>query len=225
MRFSRPLPLAPVYQSGVASFRRIFRSSEGALIVLSVGIGILAGLLMIFQRAIAHGVQTLIYGLGGPSLSGAASINPISLLALPVAGFILALGSRAAARRWRTPIDVVEANALHGGAIPLRDTLIVCAQTIVSNGAGASVGLEAAYAQAGGGIASQLGRWLRLRRADWSVPVPARRLEQPSVRHSRVPSTRSRSLSAPTRPRPSPPSPLRAFPPPCSFALRGWRPT
>lgn len=173
MRFSSPLPLAPVYQSGVASFRRIFRSSEGALIVLSVGIGILAGLLMVFQRAIAHGVQTLIYGLGGPSLSGAASINPISLLALPVAGFILALGSRAAARRWRTPVDVVEANALHGGAIPLRDTIIVCAQTIVSNGAGASVGLEAAYAQAGGGIASQLGRWLRLRRADLRILVGA----------------------------------------------------
>ena len=42
----------------------------------------------------------------------------------------------------------------------------VCLQTIISNGFGASVGLEAAYAQAGGGIASIVGRWLRLRRMD-----------------------------------------------------------
>jgi CIC family chloride channel protein len=44
---------------------------------------------------------------------------------------------------------------------------------MISNGAGASVGLEAAYAQAGGGLASVLGRWLRLRRADMRILVGA----------------------------------------------------
>jgi len=37
----------------------------------------------------------------------------------------------------------------------------------------ASVGLEAAYAQAGGGLASTLGAWLRLRRADMRILVGA----------------------------------------------------
>jgi chloride channel protein, CIC family len=92
---------------------------------------------------------------------------------LPIFGLILGLGSRAAVRRWRKPVDVVEANALHGGAIPLRDSLLVCVQTLLSNGAGASVGLEAAYAQAGGGAASVLGQWLRLRRADMRILVGA----------------------------------------------------
>jgi CIC family chloride channel protein len=128
---------------------------------------------MIAQHAMAHGLQSLIYGLSGASLSAASSINPVALLALPIAGILLSIGSRAAVRRWRTPVDVVEANALHGGAIPIRDTMIVCAQTIISNGAGASVGLEAAYAQAGGGVASTLGRWLRLRRADLRILVGA----------------------------------------------------
>src|SRR4029077_17744191 len=38
--------------------------------------------------------------------------------------------------------------------------------TILSAGAGASVGLEAAYTQLGAGIASRVGRALRLRRTD-----------------------------------------------------------
>ncbi|MEO8456128.1 MAG: chloride channel protein [Sphingomicrobium sp.] len=163
----------PVYNRGLASFRRIFRSSEAALIVVSVMLGVGAGLLMIAQSRLARALQGLLYGLSGASLSAAPSIDPPRLLALPVFGLLLGLGSRAVIRRWRVPIDVVEANALHGGAIPLRDSLIVCAQTIISNGAGASVGLEAAYAQAGGGLASVIGRWLRLRRADMRILVGA----------------------------------------------------
>ena len=109
----------PVYNRGLASFRRIFRSSEAALVLLAVVVGAVAGVLMIAQRAIAHFIQSLIYGLSGPSLSAAVSVNPLSLIALPVFGLILGFGSRAAIRRWRTPVDVVEANALHGGAIPM----------------------------------------------------------------------------------------------------------
>lgn len=75
--------------------------------------------------------------------------------------------------RQRPPVDVVEANALHGGRIPVADNLVIATQTIVSNGTGASVGLEAAYAQIGGGIASQLGQWLQLRRADLRTLVGA----------------------------------------------------
>ena len=168
-----PETAAPVYSRGVASFRRIFRSSEAALILLAVLAGAAAGLLMILQNRIAHVLQSLIYGLSGTSLSAAPSIEPLRLLALPLFGLLLGFASRAAIRRWRTPVDVVEANALHGGAIPWRDSLIVCLQTICSNGAGASVGLEAAYAQGGGGLASVAGQWLRLRRADMRIMVGA----------------------------------------------------
>ena len=151
----------------------MFRASEAALILVALVVGLTAGLLVIAQHGLAHGMQALIYGLSGASLSAAPSVDTARLFALPVLGLLLGLGSRAALRRWGTPVDVVEANALHGGAIPLRDSLTVCAQTIVSNGAGASIGLEAAYAQAGGGFASWLGQWLRLRRADMRILVGA----------------------------------------------------
>jgi CIC family chloride channel protein len=68
---------------------------------------------------------------------------------------------------------VVEANALQGGRIPATDNLVIAAQTILSNGCGASVGLEATYAQMGGGMASLLGQRLHLRRADLRTLVGA----------------------------------------------------
>lgn len=158
---------------GAAVVRRIFRSSEAALVGISVVLGIAAGLLTLLLNRTAHGIQSLIYGLSGGSLSAAPFVSPLALIALPIGGLLLGFGSRALLRRWHTPVDVVEANALHGGTIPWRDTLLVCVQTMLSNGVGASVGLEAAYAQAGGGFCSVVGQWLRLRRADMRILVGA----------------------------------------------------
>ena len=55
----------------------------------------------------------------------------------------------------------------------VQDSLFIAVQTLVSNGFGASVGLEAAYAQLGGGLASRVGVWLSLRRADLRILVGA----------------------------------------------------
>src|SRR5690606_5973266 len=63
-------------------------------------------------------------------------------------------------------VDLIEANALHGGKLSMIDSLIITAQTVVSNGFGASVGLEAAYTQMGGAAASKLGSLFQLRRSD-----------------------------------------------------------
>ncbi|HEX5258026.1 MAG TPA: chloride channel protein [Sphingomicrobium sp.] len=158
---------------GTTAVRRLFRASEAALVALAVALGIAAGLLTFILNRAAHGLQSLIYGLSTEGLSAAPSVSFLSLLALPIGGLLLGFATRAAARRWRTPVDVVEANALHGGVIPPRDSLLVCAQTLLSNGVGASVGLEAAYAQAGGGFASVVGQWLRLRRADMRILLGA----------------------------------------------------
>ena len=48
----------------------------------------------------------------------------------------------------------------------LSDSMVITAQTVVSNGFGASVGLEAAYTQMGAGFASFMGAALGLRRPD-----------------------------------------------------------
>jgi CIC family chloride channel protein len=159
----------------VAGLRRRLRESELWLIVLAVGVGALAGVLAVLQARIAHYLQMLLYGIDFEEhLSAAARIQPVDMLWLPLGGLALGLFTWLVRRRRKAAlIDVVEANALHGGVLPLSDSAIVCAQTLISNGVGASVGLEAAYAQAGGAAASAAGSRLRMRRHDMRILVGA----------------------------------------------------
>ena len=75
--------------------------------------------------------------------------------------------------RWRPAreIDPIEANALHGGRMSFRGSVIVALQTIWSSGVGASVGLEAGYTQLASGLAASLGCGFHLRRADQRIMV------------------------------------------------------
>lgn len=169
------MPSTPSFRfsGAIALARRLFRVSEVSFILLATGIGIAAGLVASLLGKLARALQIVIYGLDSNSrLSSLAEIAPMRLLALPLGGLFLGLGALYIHRR-RAAVDVVEANALHGGRIPVQDTLLISAQTLLSNGCGASVGLEAAYAQSGGGIASWIGQILRIRRADLRVLVGA----------------------------------------------------
>ncbi|HEX7856431.1 MAG TPA: chloride channel protein [Sphingobium sp.] len=168
----RPWPL--LLRTLAVRQRRRLRESEAAFILLAVLAGVAAGLTTEIQQYLAHGLQQFFYGVSINRLSALGSIHhPWRLLALPLGGLAMLLVTRLLRRRQRAPVDVVEANALHGGRIPFSDNLVISAQTVISNGAGASVGLEAAYAQMGGGVASLLGQWLKLRRNDLRILVGA----------------------------------------------------
>jgi CIC family chloride channel protein len=154
--------------------RKAFRSSEAALIVLAIMIGSAAGLLSVIQGALARTIQHLLYALSPDQrLSATATIPHLALLALPAGGAVLALFSWVTHARRRRMVDAVEANALHGGRMSWSDSLVISGQTILSNGFGASVGLEAAYAQLGGLVASISGNWFALRRSDLRILVGA----------------------------------------------------
>ena len=144
------------------------RASELWLVVIAAGVGAAAGLGTIAIGYAAHTLQTLLYGIDfDERLSALQRVDPVRLWALPLGGGLLVLFTWAWARgRATTPVDPVEANALRGGRMSFRDSLFVAVQTITSNGFGASVGLEAAYAQIGGALASVTGRALNLRRSD-----------------------------------------------------------
>jgi CIC family chloride channel protein len=153
-------------------FRRRVRLSEAWFLLLALIVGWLAGLAALALGTVAHLMQERLFALHGTQrLSSLARIDPVTLFALPLGGALL--GLMVWFGRRRTPIDVVEANVLHGGRIPRGDSLTVVGQTLVSNGFGASVGLEAAYAQAGGGLASLLGQSFNLRRNDLRTLVGA----------------------------------------------------
>jgi CIC family chloride channel protein len=159
----------------IAGLRQRLRTSELWLIALSVGVGSAAGLLAVVQSQIAHGLQELFYGIADyDRLSAAPRISPLAVLWLPLGGLALGLFTWIVRRRRPGPlIDVVEANALYGGVLSAMDSLVVCIQTVMSNGCGASVGLEAAYAQAGGAGASWIGQRLKLRRHDMRILLGA----------------------------------------------------
>jgi CIC family chloride channel protein len=147
--------------------RRRLRASEAAFILLAIGIGGAAGALSVAQGAIARTLQHWFFALPGTSRLSAQPDLPLhTLLVLPIGGAVLALFTLATRARKRALVDTVEANALHGGRMGIADSFVISGQTILSNGFGASVGLEAAYAQLGGAVASLTGGLLNLRRPD-----------------------------------------------------------
>jgi CIC family chloride channel protein len=160
---------------GLAWLRRRIRSSELWLIAVATVVGAGAGSLAVLQGRLAHGLQLMLFGFDPDQrLSAQAAIAPLSALFIPLGGLVLGVASWLWLRyRPQPPVDPVEANALHGGRLSVRDSAFICAQTLISNGSGASVGLEAAYAQAGAVVSSFVGQKLNLRRADLRTLVGA----------------------------------------------------
>lgn len=157
-----------------ARLRRRFRSSEAWFIVLAIAVGGAAGLLTVILGGIARTLQHLLFRLPTmTSLSSLTSLGPLQLLMLPLGGLVLAGFTWLTRARKRAMVDAVEANALHGGHMSMADSLVISGQTVISNGFGASVGLEAGYAQLGGAVGSVAGGALRLRRADLRTLVGA----------------------------------------------------
>ncbi len=158
----------------LARLRARLRGGELGLVALAIVVGALAGVSVSAMTLIANLAHVFIYGIPfDVRLSSAERVPPIAAFAAPMlAGLALGAVDVWRARRKRPPaVDPVEANALRGGRMSLADSLLVTAQTVTSNGCGASVGLEAGYAQIGGGLASRLGVNGRLRRQDLRMLV------------------------------------------------------
>ena len=158
----------------LATARARLRASEFGMTALAIGVGVLAGLCVAVMTTLVNIAHIRIFGIPfDVRLSAAARVSPLAAFGAPMLGGLL-LGSIDLwlARRKAPPaVDPVEANALRGGRMSLRESLLVASQTVISNGCGASVGLEAGYAQIGAGVASYLGVRSRLRRQDLRMLV------------------------------------------------------
>lgn len=160
----------------LAAVRRDLRDSEPGQILLCALLGCLIGIVVDVLR---EGVAWLhVFDFGIPSdhyLSEGIGVSRTRLVFVPLlGGLLLGLAARAMrAHRVSEIVDPIEANALHGGRMGLRDSLWLTFTTVLSNGAGASLGMEAGYSQLGAGIYSWIGRQFRLRRADLRVFVTA----------------------------------------------------
>lgn len=148
--------------------RVLVRGSEIWLVVMAAVIGVVSGLGVVALRVTSHAIQALLFGLDGPQrLSAITHIDLMSKAFIPALGGLVLAGFglwvKASKRRL---VDPVEANALHGGQMSFRDSMIITGQTLISEGFGASIGLEAAYTQIGSGFASKAAGYMRARRSD-----------------------------------------------------------
>jgi len=153
----------------LAAVRMTIRSSALAHVALAIPVGALAGLCVTAMTWLAELAHVAIYGIAfDQRLSAQARVSGfVALAALCCGGLVIGLIDVWRQRHGaRHTVDPVEANALHGGRLSLRDGLIVVGQTLLSNGVGASVGLEAGYAQIGAALASRVGVFLQFRRQD-----------------------------------------------------------
>ncbi len=149
--------------------RALVRADEVWLALLAAGVGVCAGLGVALINETSFLMHQHLFKLApGMELSEAPRLVPLRAFAVPtLGGLLFGIALWILARfRPRPLVDPIEANALYGGRMSLIDSLIVVAQTAWSNGVGASVGMEAGYAQLGAGVASWLGRNFRLRRND-----------------------------------------------------------
>jgi chloride channel protein, CIC family len=154
--------------------RAFVRAHETSLVVLAALIGIIGGLVVAAMSALVEGMHVLLFNIEiGERLSSQFAIDPLRALLVPSLGGLLLGVAFLVLQRFRPAreIDPIEANALHGGRMSFRGSVIVALQTVWSSGVGASVGLEAGYTQLASGIAASLGRGFHLRRADQRIMV------------------------------------------------------
>jgi CIC family chloride channel protein len=162
------------YLEAPRRLRAFVRAHETSLVALAALIGIIGGLVVAAMGAAVEGMHELLFNVeNGERLSSQYAIEPLRALLVPsLGGLLLGLAFLLLAR-WRPAreIDPIEANALHGGRMSFRGSVIVALQTVWSSGVGASVGLEAGYTQLASGLAASLGRGFHLRRVDQRIMV------------------------------------------------------
>ena len=162
------------YLEAPRRLRAFVRAHETSLVILAALVGVIGGLVVAAMSAAVDVLHTLLFNINtGDRLSSQVSIDPMRALLVPsLGGFLLGVAFLLLARvRPAREVDPIEANALHGGRMSFRGSVIVALQTVWSSGVGASVGLEAGYTQLSSGLAASLGRGFHLRRADQRLMV------------------------------------------------------
>lgn len=156
-----------------ASVRSFVRGREIGLVIAAVIIGAASGVLVTLTAALVQFCHVMLFGLAlDVRLSSVESLDHWRAMVMPVAGGCILAGLSVMARPLAGRLaDAIEANALYGGRISTRGSLFVTLQTVTSCGFGASVGLEAGYAQICAMVGSRLGLALAARRADMRLLV------------------------------------------------------
>jgi CIC family chloride channel protein len=167
---------------GIAQARRILllqgrlRSNEPTQILVCAAFGALIGALTIGLHDFVDWAHRVIFNIAGNHrLSSGIGLDMERVLLVPVlGGLVLGITVYVMRRVWPTDVvDPIEANALHGGRMSMRDSLRLLLATVWSNMSGVAVGMEAGFVQLGSAVLAKVGQYFRLRREDQRIFVGA----------------------------------------------------
>lgn len=152
------------------------RSSEMAQILVAALCGAAVGLVIALIHEVIDVLHQWCFAVPpGGGLSIGLGVSPLRMAVVPaLGGGLLGLAAWLFSRfRQAEIVDPIEANALHGGRMSMFSSLRLLLSTIMSNAAGASVGMEAGFSQCGASMFSSLGQYFKLRRMDLRTFVAA----------------------------------------------------
>jgi len=156
---------ASVFLNIRSALQRLFGvSGWQSMLLWSIAAGLLGTLATELFRAALYGFEHLVLGPGEGLVAMARHLPWWARVACPalgglVAGLLLVLAKRVAVRSATS--DYMEAIVLGDGRIPVAQTLVRSASSLVSIGTGGSIGREGSMVQLAALAASQLGRLLR----------------------------------------------------------------
>ncbi len=157
-----------------AGLRNFVRHRDSGVVTVGIVIGVLSGLLVAIIAALSELTHSLLFNIPFDArLSATGTISWQRTLFIPMCGgAVLALLAWIVGNRLKGQMaDAIEANALLGGRVSMRGSLLISIQTLLSNGFGGSVGLEAGYTQICAAFSSWFGRKLAARRSDMRLLV------------------------------------------------------
>jgi CIC family chloride channel protein len=154
--------------------RNFVRSRETGVVAVAIMIGLISGVLVAAISELSGMAHAWLFDIPlDAHLSATGVISWQRTLLIPtLGGAILATIAALFAGRLKGQLaDAIEANALYGGRVAMRGSLFISIQTLLSNGFGGSVGLEAGYTQICAAFSSQIGKRLAARRSDMRLLV------------------------------------------------------
>ncbi len=157
-----------------AVLRNFVRSREIGVVAVGIVVGLLSGLLVAAISRLSDLAHAVFFGIPlGARLSTGAMTWQRALLVPIIGGVVLSAIARLFAGRLKGQqlADAIEANALYGGRVSFRGSMLISIQTLLSNGFGGSVGLEAGYTQICAAFSSHIGQRLAARRSDMRLLV------------------------------------------------------
>ena len=156
------------------ALRNFVRSRETGVVAVAIVIGLISGVLVAAISQLSNVAHALLFDIPFDAhLSATGVISWQRTLLIPtLGGVVLAVIAAVFAGRLKGQLaDAIEANALYGGRVAMRGSLLISIQTLLSNGFGGSVGLEAGYTQICAAFSSQIGKRLAARRSDMRLLV------------------------------------------------------